>query len=201
MAWGAITGLSATAAKACHIPGIYPIGLRLDVSELTRQLKTHPELWDEFDLRTNHPESPHRELSDIFVRYNARENFTGDRHAFNERHDAVWWPSVQKLPAAKAIVFDLMRYVGATQLGMVLITRIPAGKQCYAHVDIGHHARFYQKIAVQISSAPDQAFYVEGDSFSAAPGEAYCFDNSRTHRVVNNSTEDRITMIVCMRLE
>lgn len=170
-----------------------------DVTELRQQLSCHPELWDDFDLRTNHPQSPHRELSDIFVRYNARENFTGDRHAFNEPHEAVWWDAAKKLPAAKQIAMALMRDLEGEQLGMVLITKIPAGATCYPHTDIGWHARHYDKYAVQIASALGQAFHVEDASLAAEPGECYWFDNARTHWVINDSDEDRLTMIVCIR--
>lgn len=179
--------------------GIRQIATTFDVSELRQQIAWHPELWDEFDLRTNHSQSPHRDLSDIFVRYNARENFIGDRHAFNEPHEAVWWPAIEKLPAVLPIVFDLMRHVEGEQLGMVLITKIPAGKKCYPHIDVGWHARHYDKYAVQIASAPGQAFHVETSQLSAAPGECYFFDNSRTHWVVNDSDSDRVTLIVCIR--
>jgi hypothetical protein len=180
-------------------PGIKFVDRLFYVGFLAKQLEQHPELWNDFDLRTNHPQSPHRELSDIFVRYNARENFTGDRQAFNGPHEAVWWPAFDKLPAVADIVFSLMRQVEGEQLGMVLITKIPAHTKCYPHTDNGWHARHYDKYAVQIASAPGQAFHVEHDQLSAEPGECYWFDNSRTHWVVNDSDEDRITMIVCIR--
>lgn len=180
-------------------PGIELIDRLFFTGFLAKQLERHPELWNDFDLRTNHPQSPHRELSDIFVRYNARENFTGDRQAFNGPHEAVWWPALEKLPAVTDIVFSLMRQVEGEQLGMVLITKIPAHTQCYPHVDNGWHARHFDKYAVQIASAPGQAFHVEQDQLSAEPGECYWFDNSKVHYVTNDSDVDRITMIVCIR--
>lgn len=179
--------------------GLRLVPIRFDVRRLVTQLDWHPELWNEFDLRTNHPQSPHRELDDIFVRYNARENFTGDRHKFNEPHDAAWWPAIVKLPAVLPIVWDLMRHVEAERLGMVLITRIPGGATCYPHIDTGWHARHYDKYAVQLASADGQTFHVEDEELSAGPGEVYWFDNSRTHWVNNSSGKDRITMIVCIR--
>lgn len=170
-----------------------------DVEPLVDELKRAPELWNEFDLRTNHPESPHRELDDIFVRYNARENFKGDRGEFNEAHDAVWWKSVIKLPTAQRLAFEVMEAVDGERLGMVLITRIPAGATCHPHVDNGWHARHFDKFALQLTSAPGQAFHVEQLTLSAEPGECYFFDNSRPHWVINKSSEDRMTMIVCIR--
>lgn len=179
-------------------------GLRLmpfsfDVRSLVTELGWYPELWNDFDLRTNHPQSPHRELDDIFVRYNARENFTGDRQAFNGPHDAVWWPASEKLRAVMPIAWDLMRRVEGERLGMVLITRIPPGATCHRHVDNGWHARHYDKYAVQLQSAEGQTFHVEDEVIDAAPGQCYWFDNSRPHWVLNPTDQERITLIVCIR--
>lgn len=171
-----------------------------DVYQLRQEIAANPQLWDEFDIRTNHPQSPHREMSDIFVRYNARENFKGDRHRFNDPHEPVWWKAAEKLPAVQPIVADLMQAVGGIQLGMVLITRLPAGKECYPHIDMGWHATTYSKYAVQIASHPKQHFYVENERLSAVPGECYFFDNSKRHGVVNASDQDRVTMIVCIQI-
>lgn len=172
---------------------------KIDVAPLVAQISAHPELWDDFDFRTNSDISPHRELSDIIVRYNARENFTGDRSAFNEPHESVWYHCVSQLPSVIPIALEVMRLVEGERLGMVLITRIPAHKQCYPHRDAGWHARYYDKYAVQLSSAPGQAFCFEGESLSAAPGEIYSFDNSKVHWVTNDSDFDRMTLIVCVR--
>jgi hypothetical protein len=177
--------------------GIELLPCRFDVEPLKIELGKHPELWDDFDLRTNHPQSPHRELSDIFVRYNARANFSGDRHAFNETHVPVWWPTAEILPTAKTIALDLQSMLGGA-LGMVLVTKILAHTQCYPHIDMGWHARTFTKYAVQITSAESQAFHVEDTALSAKPGECYRFENSRPHWVINDSDEDRMTLIVCI---
>lgn len=193
MVWSAIIRVSLPRSSLQLIDAWF------DCSKICSELEAAPYLWNEFDLRTNHPQSPHRELDDIFVRYNARENFTGDRAAFNGPHDSVWWPSAIDLPSVRPVVFDLMRRVEGERLGMVLITRIPAGKQCYPHVDNGWHARHYDKYAVQLASAPGQMFHGEHSSLAAKPGEVYLFDNSKPHWVTNESDSDRMTMIVCIR--
>lgn len=179
--------------------GLALMPIRFDVAPLLAQLECAPELWNNFDLRTNHPRSPHRELDDIFVRYNARENFTGDRARFNEEHDAVWWPTAQMLPAARDLSFELMSKMQGERLGMVLITRIPAGAQCYPHTDTGWHARHYDKFAIQLASEPAQSFHVEDEVLRPAPGECYWFDNSRPHHVLNPTDHARMTMIICIR--
>jgi len=172
---------------------------KYNVAPLVSELSWSPELWDDFDLRTNHPQSPHREMSDIIVRYNAREHFSGDRQAFNGPHDAVWWDAAERLPAALPIIFDLMYRVQGERLGMVLITRQPPGAMCYPHIDNGWHAGHYEKYAIQLASAEGQAFHVEQQTLAPKPGEVFWFDNSRKHWVENPTTETRMTMIVCIR--
>lgn len=176
-----------------RMPFQFKVGLLLD------QLAMSPHLWNEFDLRTNHPKSPHREMDDIIVRYNAIENFKGDRAEFNGPHDSVWWSGAAAIPAVYKMVFDLMRLVDGERLGMVLITRQPARATCYPHVDGGWHARHYEKYAIQLQASPGQTFHVEDTSLETKAGDCFWFDNSRTHWVMNPTDQVRMTMIVCIR--
>lgn len=169
---------------------------QFDVTALLAQLKEHPEIWNEYRWRTEHPRSPHREVDDIWVRYNSIENIGPH---FNDEHEAVWYPVVEKIPGVKDLVSQVMEAFGGEQLGGVLITRVPPGKQVYPHVDLGWHALHYEKFAVQLKGNSSQAFCFSGEKLSALPGEAYWFNNQSSHWVVNPSDEDRITLIVCMR--
>ena len=80
-----------------------------------------------------------------------------------------------------------------------MITKIPPGGMVKPHVDHGWHADYYDKYAVQLQGNCDQAFCFENESFSALPGDVYWFNNKVEHWVVNNSSEDRMTMIICIR--
>lgn len=169
-----------------------------DVEQAAEEIEAHPEIWNQYSLRTE-GYGPHSNISDIWVRYNAWDNYLGDRATFNAEHESSWYPCVEKIPSVKKIVFDLMRKVEATRLGGVLITKIPAGGEVKPHTDGGWHATYYGKYAVQLKSTPEQAFHFEGESFSALPGECYSFDNSQVHWVTNPSKEDRMTLIICVR--
>ena len=92
-----------------------------------------------------------------------------------------------------------MAHVKGERLGGVLITKIPPGVTCMPHVDGGWHAAYYDKYAVQLQSAPRQHFHFQDESLCAAPGDIYWFDNSVEHWVTNESSVDRMTMIVCIR--
>lgn len=179
--------------------GLRLLARKFDVRALVSELACHPELWNNFDLRTNHPASPHREMDDIIVRYNARSKFEGDRDAFNGPHDSVWWEAIEKLPSIYSMVWDLMREVGGERLGMVLITRQPPDTTCYPHKDGGWHAQHYEKYAIQLEAAPGQSFHVEDKSLETRAGDCFWFDNSRAHWVLNPTVFGRMTMIVCIR--
>jgi hypothetical protein len=173
------------------------------IAPLLQQLEAAPELWDENVFRTESPvyTSPHQKISDIIVRFNDWANWTGDRAAFNAEHESVWWGAYDKLPFIQPLVFDLMRMFYAERLGMVLITRIPPKCNVEKHVDKGWHAQHYLKFGLQLKSAPGQRFCFEGYSLETKPGDLFAFDNSKVHWVENPTDEERITMIICMRLE
>ncbi len=169
----------------------------LDVSQIGMAIDASPQLWDQHRMRTEDPRSPHRETQDIWVRYNAIENYT-TREEFNGPHESVWYPAADMLHV-KPFVLAIFHAVGGTRLGGVLITRIPPGKRVHPHQDHGWHARYYEKYAMCIRSDERQSFEFEGESLSSAPGELFWFNNSATHAVINNSDQERITLICCIR--
>ena len=175
------------------------LGERFDVRPLRRQLREHPYVWNWITIRTSFEGSAHREVDDIWIRYNAFTNWYGDGDAFNSEHTSVWYPIVEELPDARLLAIELKERLGAWKLGGVLITRIPARKQVYAHVDRGWHAGFYEKFVIQIASAPGQRFCFEDGGLEAEPGECYWFDNSYSHWVENPTEHERISLIVCLR--
>jgi len=173
----------------------------MNVLPLVLEINRQPWLWNQFPIRKSYEGSPHEGLDDIWVRYNDWKNYTeeGSNAAFSDEHDSVWYDTYYALPSIKSIIFDVMRMVDGERLGGVLITRIPPGKVCKPHIDRGWHAEYYDKYAVQLKGNQYQAFHFEGESFSANPGDVYWFDNTKTHWVTNESDEDRITMIICIR--
>ena len=170
----------------------------LNVGPLTDQLARHPEAWDRHTMRTEAYRTPHKGVSDIWVRYNAWENFHGDPQAFNSEHESVWYPVVADIPAAWSLARHVCRMVGG-KLGGVLITRIPPGGEVKPHIDTGWHAQVHDKYAVQVKGNGKQSFCFDDKRLHPMPGDLYTFDNSRRHWVTNDSDEERITLIICIR--
>jgi uncharacterized RmlC-like cupin family protein len=175
---------------------LFKVGKTHNVEKLYAQLQA--PVWDEIRLRTFHPQSPHREVSDIWVRYNDWANFDGDMHKFNGPHESVWYPVTERLSEAKRLSEEVAQ---GAQLGAVLITKIPAGKRVYPHVDEGWHAGYYTKHAIQIRGNERQRFVVAGEELVTLTGDEFVFNNSVPHWVLNESDEDRITLIICVRRE
>lgn len=168
----------------------------IDVTDLLSQIDAHPELWGEFGWRKNIPHGPHGQMTDIWVRYNDIKNL-GPK--FNDEHDPVWYPAYDALPALKQIIYPLMAMVEGERLGGVLITRIPPGRGIAPHIDKSWHVDYYDKFYVQLKSRPGAIFCCGDDRLNPKPGEVWRFDNRKLHWVNNNSDDDRMTLIVCIR--
>lgn len=170
-------------------------GLRVGVAPIRAALADHPEVWNRHTGRTSPEDSPHHEVDDIFIRFAAPgADVTRD-------YDSVWYEPMSSLIGVRTAVYDLARHLHADRIGGVLITRIPPGKSVHPHIDRGWHAGYYRKYGIQIASAPGQAFCFDGVRFESEPGDVYEFRNDVSHWVKNDSSEERITMIVCLRLE
>jgi len=94
-----------------------------------------------------------------------------------------------------------MAQLGGEILGGVLMTRLPPGKKIYNHIDGGFHAGFYDKFLVNIKCNQDQAFVFDEGNLINAVGDVSWFRNDVNHAVTNNSDEERISLIVCIKTE
>ena len=169
----------------------------IDVKPLREQLDRSPDLWNANPQRKN---GVHADMTDIWVRYRPLGELMEPKN-YREPHWGEFYPAWFALPALKPIVFDLMRDVEAVHLGAILITRIPPGGQILPHDDRGSwHAEFHNcKIYVPILNNRDCVNVCEHDRLVMRPGEAWTFDNLKTHSVINDGDTDRITVIVCMK--
>lgn len=175
-----------------------------DTQNALSELNDHPELWNEFNFRTaTYATSPHREVSDIVLRYRPYGDFDVDHpEQFSNEHRSVWYDAIEKLPEIRTIIDSVMwKLPTHAELGGVLITKIPAGKQVYPHSDAGHwHSSYYNnKILVLLQSAPQQTFNFINEYHTGLSGEVFSFDNHPEHWVINNSDVDRISLILAVR--
>jgi len=173
------------------------------VGPLMQQIDEHPELWDRDTLRTRfYPNSPHREVSDIWLRYRSMSEFDPDRpQDFAGPHKSVWYPAEIVLSYAWNLIEPICKIVDCDELGGVLITKIPPGKQVYPHNDGGPwHPEYYaSKYMLLLQSAPGQVFSFEDEDYEGKTGDLFIFDNRHTHWVVNDSDVDRVSLILAIK--
>lgn len=185
-------------------PAMTKLNLRVDVSEALKQLNDKPELWNQYDMRTRlYPDSPHREVSDIWLRYRDWSEFDPEHpEEFSNEHETVDYPALRELWEIDGIIAQvILQFSAKAKLGGCLITKIPPGKQCYPHSDKGSwHADYYnKKVLVLLQSAPGQSFNFEHERYEGEAGEVFVFDNHPVHSVTNNSDIDRISLILAIR--
>jgi hypothetical protein len=168
----------------------------LDVEPLLKQLAAQPHLWFERPDRLL-GNSPHRETRDIWVRY--MDPALCAAHDFTTPHTSIWLPGASLIPAVR----DLHAAVTppGADIGGVLITRIPPGKQVYAHHDQGtwHAEWFTHKVWIPLRANDECINRVEHEQAVWRPGEAWTHDNLRVHSVENHGETERIVLICCFR--
>lgn len=172
----------------------------VNVMPLQTAINRQPHLFGQHGSRASAYGSPHAAMSDIWVRYNDIANLDpANPAAFNEEHDAVWYPAYYALPQLRPILFDLMAYVDGERLGGVLITKTPPGGRIERHVDSGWHASYYDKFYLPIQNDGGATFNFEDGVIVPQLGDAYWFRNDVPHWVENRSERDRIALIVCIK--
>lgn len=168
----------------------------VDTMPVLNALAVNPDLWDENTLRTTHPGTAHAQVSDIWIFFNA---IPADPTTVIDDKDVIPYRGWDALPQLRPIVFDLMRRVEGTRLGRVIISRMRPGAIITPHVDGGAPATYYSRYQIALQSEAGCLFHAGDETVNMRTGEAWWFDNQQTHSVVNNSADDRISVIVDIR--
>lgn len=175
-----------------------------NVLPLQIALRRQPGLFGKYNHRCEGG-SPHRDSTDIWVRYNKIENVLNcdsrldSEHPANQEHRPVWYPAYYQLPQLRPLVFSLMSEVEGEELGIVLLIKIPPGKCVHTHTDGGWSGKYYEKYFIPVQSYCGTSFNFPDGSIIPNIGDVYWFNNSVPHNVVNNSNEDMVCLIVTIR--
>ena len=186
-------------------PNMVDTGLFVDVSKINSFIADNDYLWNKFKYRTESSMSPHREVDDIWVRYNDIKNYNPNNPlAFHDRHDSVFYINDDKFKDELSKISRLIceRFESSsTEFGGILITRIPAGKQVYRHNDDhSWHATYYKdKYLIPLESNDNQSFNFDGEKVITPVGHIFSFNNLVDHWVLNDSSQPRVSLIICMR--
>lgn len=83
-----------------------------------------------------------------------------------------------------------------TVIGRCRLMRIEPGKRVHEHADVSYYWRNRVRIHIPIVTDPAVIFGCDGQTVHMAPGEAWSFDNWRTHYVENPSDVRRIHLVI-----
>lgn len=174
----------------------------VEVGQLLLDVIRQPELWNKNPCRLS-KHAPHHETQDMILRYRDESTFrdSGKWATFCDEHIPEWNRTIDYLPSARKIIFDLMAYVKGEILGGVFIYKLQPGTKIFPHVDPGWHPNFYDKFNVCLTSNPQTTFCYENAAMVQARGDIHWFRNDVKHWVSNEGDTDHIVMTVCIRLD
>lgn len=163
------------------------------VMPLMAQLARKPELWNLDQTRTTFEGTPHAEVDDILLRFGLPDG--NDLEA----EDKV---AMRELRGAKDMALQIMGLVGGVRLGRVVITRLSSGKQILPHADTeGTYAKYYTRYHVVLQGLPGSMFGCGDEAVNMKTGDVWYFDASAEHWLKNNSADDRVHMLVDVRID
>lgn len=172
------------------------IGAGLDVIPLLLALQNHPELWNADRVRSTFDESPHSEVDDILLRFS-------DTKSADVGNQLLCYsmPAMAILPQARPLIYWLMARVEGDLLGRVMITKLAPGKRIYPHSDtLGLYANTMNRFHIPLQAGPGCIFRAGDEQVTMRPGDAWDFNAHAEHSVTNNSADDRIHLIVDIRV-
>jgi len=181
----------------------HKIASGVDVIPLLHAVQRQPELWNANRFRTTFPNTPHVDVDDIILRFSDTEKCPTTGHVIGDEN-LVWHPSAAKLlPYAKPIILDLMRRIEAYALDRLLITRLRPGGRILPHADkegeyVQHSDRARYHVVLQ--GLPGSLYTTGNETVCMQTGDVWWFHPHEIHSVQNNSSDDRIHLLVDVRI-
>lgn len=161
-------------------------------------------IWKEDTYLRDYAQGPFGDTESIILRFPPRtvhetEEALKNHLANFDQHENVDQPVFKLLPEARPLIFGLMSLVQGERLGRCIINKLRPGGRIFAHADTPAHAEYWDRFHIVLQSRPGVDFRTGDEHVFMAPGEVWWFDNSVEHEVVNNSSEDRIHLVVDIR--
>lgn len=180
--------------------GMIKLPIRFDDQRLREEIAAAPsEWWNADRIRTTHVGSPHVQVEDMLLRFNERQ--LTKESALNDTETVALEPW-RGLSYARNCALDLARYLSSPRIGRVMLTRLVDGGRIYPHKDEGTPAWYYDRYHLVVGSGPGKNWFRTDQQWEdMRPGEIWWVNNQREHEVINESGEDRLHLIVDLRLD
>ena len=174
------------------MPNFNRLLTNINVGPMLDALDARPELWDEITVRQEAPGSPHHDTRCIWLR--GPREITLDS-VFNDLRSVDYLSMGELAEAVYPLVAPILRQLGSTTLGRVMIVELKPGGYIDPHEDQGKYARTFSRFHLVLTSDPGNTFTCDGETVHMAPGELWWFNHRGEHQVRNDSTTPRIHII------
>lgn len=176
------------------------MGRGINMVPLAVELLRQPLLWREDTYLRDYPQGPFKDVETVFLRF-PPASVTELERSTKDQHECVWMDGALHLPTARPHIFALMAQVQGERLGRVMINKIRPGGVIYPHADTPVHAQYWDRFHYVVASAPGVVFRCGDETLGMQTGELWWFQNALEHEVINNSAQDRIHLIIDVRLQ
>lgn len=163
------------------------------VLPLMEQVARHHELWNADKLRTTFEGTPHAQVDDILLRFGT---------ANGDDLDAADLEPMRVLHGSKVLALSVMQLVGGSRLGRVVVTKLEPGKKILPHADTkGAYSSYYTRYHVVLQGLPGSMFSCGDETVNMLTGSVWWFNAKAEHSLSNNSKDDRVHMLVDVRID
>lgn len=159
----------------------------IDVMPLMASITRQPELWDTQQFLKQFP--PFYETDTLYLRFPMHTDGW-------DNHEAVFQDAWFKLPEAHSHVWALMNAIHGVRLGRVMVNRLPPGATIARHRDMPEHTMRWRRHHLVLHGLPGAVMQVGDEIVPMLTGALFWFNAAVEHEVVNDSMDDRLSMII-----
>ena len=164
----------------------------LDISKLKEKvLNISDSKWKENTKRQEYFKE--HSLTESIIVYSKKENSDDPIYGNSDIVDKEILTDLQE--ELQDFFIELKKYYKVGSVSRILLAKLKPG-QIPEHVDYGVHLNICRRMHIPLKTNNDVLFKVESQVYNFKEGLVYEFDNTRLHGVENNSSEERIHLIV-----
>lgn len=177
------------------------------------------DMWKEDTYLRDYPQGPFGDTESVILRFSAarfepplewqpqnerEQTMLNFVHQLNQ-HENIWTPISRHLPILSEMVYHLAHVTNATRIGRVMINKLKVGGNITRHADSPVHSQYWSRFHIVLQGDKGAKFYCGEDGkeemVNMKTGEVWFFRNELPHEVQNDSTRERINMVVDLKTE
>ena len=189
------------------VKNFYKIGDGFQIGQLMLAIHCQHkamDVWKGDTYLRDYPQGPFGDCESIILRFppitvhETEEALSAHLSNFDQ-HECIDQEIFGLLSEARPLVFGLMAFVQGERLGRIIINKIRPGGRIYPHADTPAHADYYDRFHIVLKSSPGVVFRCGDEQTYMETGSCWWFNNKQEHEVINNSSDDRIHMVIDIR--